>query len=100
MPNWLCKIWQVVSNLLGKIVKFVTDVLDSLVNLAVKAIKGVVDAVTGGGSLFNLLLLGVGAYVLVSLLAKKSDGEDATVARSGATAYGAPPGPPLLVGAR
>lgn len=74
MPSWLCKIWKVFSNLLGKIVDFITDVLDTLVNLAVKAMKGLADAVLGSGPASWLLLglIGVGVYMLFSKEKKES----------------------------
>lgn len=88
MPSWLCKIWQLVSNILGKIVDFITSVLDTLINLAVKAIKGVVDAVMGGGlgSFLLYAAIGLGLYFLV----RDKDDDTQSSQIEGVKSYAAP----------
>lgn len=84
MPSWICKIWQFVMNVMGKVVDFVMAVLKGLLDLAVTALDAVLDSV---GELFGspggILLLILGGFVVYKLVTSKDGEKNARI--SGAT---------------
>jgi len=73
MPSWLCKIWRFIANIVGKIVDIILDIVKKIVGFVVDAIDAIGDSLFGG-NLGLWLLLGLGAYFL--LTKGKSDDED------------------------
>lgn len=72
MPNWLCKIWRFVANLVGKIVDFILEVVEKLINFVVKAVDDILSS-TGISRLLLFAAIGLGAYLLLSSSDKGSD---------------------------
>lgn len=78
MPSWLCKIWNFLSNVLGKIVDFILNVVKKIVDFVVDVIESVIesvgDALFGGGNF--LLYLGLGVLAYFVLTSDKNDSEE------------------------
>lgn len=72
MPTWLCKIWRLLANIVGKIVDLIVDVATRLLDAAVEALSKVADAL-GVGPL--LLMVGLGALAYLLLAGKKEEEE-------------------------
>lgn len=84
MPSWICKIWQFVMNVMGKVIDFVMAVLKGLLDLAVAALDAVVDSVGDLlGSPGGILLLILGGFVVYKLITSKDDEKKLEI--SGAT---------------
>lgn len=75
MPSWLCKIWNFLSNVLGKIVDFILSVVKKIVDFVVDVIEGVVDSLFGGGNFLLYLGLGLLAYFVITSDKDDSEGD-------------------------
>lgn len=74
MPSWLCKIWKVFANLLGKIIDLIMAVVKSLVDMAIDAINTLLSAAGGWlSSPVVWIAAGVGIWWLLGRGTKKKD---------------------------
>lgn len=76
MPSWLCKIWNLLANVLGKIVDFILGVVKKIIDFVVDAIEAIADAVFGSGNLLLFLGLGLLAYFVIT--SNKEDDSDSS----------------------
>lgn len=60
MPSWLCKIWNLLANIIGKILDIVFGAVKQFLDLAVEALDKLASALGFSGSGL-LWLLGAGA---------------------------------------
>lgn len=60
MPSWLCKIWNLLANIIGKILDIVFGAVKQFLDLAVEALDKLASALGFSGSGL-LWLLGIGA---------------------------------------
>lgn len=67
MPSWLCKIWNLLSNIIGKILDVVFGAVKQFLDLAVEALDELAESLGFSGSgLFMLLAVGALVYFVVS----------------------------------
>lgn len=67
MPSWLCKIWNLLANIISKILDIVFGAVKQFLDLAVEALDKLADALGFSGSgLLWILGLGVLAYFVLT----------------------------------
>lgn len=71
MPSWLCKIWNLLANIIGKILDIVFGAVKQFLDLAVEALDKLASALGFSGSGL-LWLLGAGALAYF-ILTKDDD---------------------------
>lgn len=71
MPDWLCKIWRVLANLMGKIIDFILQVLERIIDFVVTAVDSVVSELGVG----SWLLFAAVGFVIYKVLTKENKNE-------------------------
>lgn len=85
MPSWLCKIWNLLSNIIGKILDIVFGAVKQFLDLAVEALDKLAESLGFSGSgLFMLLAVGALVYFVVS---DDDNGKETEVVRMTPNAY-------------
>lgn len=83
MPGWLCKIWKIFANLIGKVVDLIMAVVKDLVDMAIDAIGALLSA--AGGWLSSPIVWIAAGLALWYFLGKNKDDpqDDSAVATYG-----------------
>lgn len=66
MGDFLCKIWNFLSNLFSGILDLIIGIIKTIADVIVDVIDAVADAVFGNGSLLFLALAALAVYFVVN----------------------------------
>lgn len=66
MPSWLCKIWNLLANIVSKVIDLVMGAVKQFLDLAVEALDSLAEALGFSGGTLLLIGLGLAAWWLLS----------------------------------